>query len=63
MYHIQHAHVGFREINFSAVWRRVANWFHKIILALQASREKEVARIFAQYQNDRTALIRALRKF
>jgi len=52
MYHIQHAQVSFREMSFSAVWRAIANFFHKIILAIQESKTKEAKRLLAQYQND-----------
>jgi len=63
MYHVQHAHFGFRENNASAVWRKIVNACHKLVLAYQASRAREVERILAQYPNNHTELIRALRKF
>ncbi|PLX99472.1 MAG: hypothetical protein C0622_10510 [Desulfuromonas sp.] len=63
MYHIQHAHFGFREINNSAVWRKITHAFHKVVEALQASRAREVERILAQYQDDYGELISTLRKF
>ncbi len=63
MMYLQQAHISFREINFSATRRKVANLFHKILLAIQESRKREVARILAQYGDDHTLLIRNLRKF
>ena len=63
MYHIQNAHVSFREMNFSAAGRKIANWFYRIFMAIQKSREKEVERILAQHRIDGTLINRSLRKF
>lgn len=56
MYHNQYAKVGFREIRLPDVWRGVTYFSHKIILALQESREREARKILAQYQNDRASM-------
>ena len=56
MYHIQHAKIGFREIRLPNVLRGVANFSHKLIWALQESREREARRVLAQYQNDRASM-------
>ena len=56
MYHVQYAKFSFREIRFPNVWRVIANFSHKIILAFQESREREAKRIIAQYQNDRASM-------
>ncbi len=63
MMYLQHAHISFRGIDLSATRRKVANLFHTIVLALQESRNREVAKILAQYGDDHTLLIRNLRKF
>lgn len=47
MYHFHSAKIDFREIRFPNVWRGVASFSHKIILALQESRTREAKRIIA----------------
>lgn len=63
MYQVQHAHVGYGEFNFSAVWRKVAKFTQKITLTLQNEKMREVVVILEKYENDQTMIIRSLRKF
>lgn len=56
MYHVQYGKISFREIRFPDVWRGIANFSHKIILALQESRAREAKRILAQYKLDKASM-------
>lgn len=56
MYHIQHLHLSSHEMSFSAVWRGILSFFHKIILAVQESRRSEAERILDQFRKDRPKL-------
>ena len=56
MYHFQYAKTDFREIRLPDVWRVIASFSHKIILAVQESRTREAKRIIAQYQNHRASM-------
>jgi hypothetical protein len=58
MYHTQQVQIGFREIGSSSIWRGIANFFRKLVLALQESRTREVERLLAQYRDDRTPKLR-----
>lgn len=52
MYHAQHAEVSYHEMNFSAVWRKIANFCHKLGLAVIESKRREAERLLAHYRND-----------
>ena len=56
MYHFHSAKIDFREIRLPDVWRGVASFSHKIILAVQESRTREAKRIIAQYQNNKGSM-------
>lgn len=57
MYHIEHAKLGFHEVNFAKVWRGIANCSHKFVVALIKAREREVSKILAQYQKDHPSVV------
>ena len=57
MYHVQHAKGSFHEVSLAELWRKIANCFHKFVLALIKAREEEAARIIAPYLKDHPSTV------